>query len=314
MSFWRADIDPDQEPHRVMIERAELVDHDRRGRVVPIKVYYPANHQMTKLPVIVWSHGLGGSRDGAAFLARFMASYGYVVVNIQHKGTDSGLWEGKPGHPWDNIRAAHILWRDIRDRYADVPFVLDCLKGWGAVNEEVGLHMDLTRMGMSGHSLGANTTQIMAGQLFGRDTLRSHYEARFKAAIAYSPLPTHCKLAPEKDVYGAINMPLFHMTGTADESPVEFYDYTKRLEVYKQSGGPEQHKLVLEGGDHMVFVGSRGKLDANPKRKAHEAIIKIASLAFWDAYLKDDRAAHEWLTGPSMIVWLGGDAVYGYRK
>ena len=52
--------------------------------------------------------------------------------------------------------------------------------------------------------------------------------------------------------------------------------------------------IVLEDGDHMVFNGSRGKLAANPKRDVHERIIKVLSLAFWDAYLKDDQAA---LTG-----------------
>ncbi len=314
MTFWRADIDPDHEPHKVLIARDELIDESRDGRTVPIKVYYPVAHDLDHLPVIIWSHGLGGSRDGAAFIARFMASHGYALVHIQHAGTDISLWQGKPGHPWDNIRKAVIPREDVFNRYHDVPFVLDRLPQWCQDHPEAGAHMNLDIIGMSGHSFGANTTQIMAGQLFGKKEIMDLSEPRFKAGIAYSPVPTNCPLAPESEIYGAIKMPLFHMTGTDDGSPLnEESDYTARLPIFEKSGGPEQHLLVLEDGDHMVFAGSRGKLAAHPKRKQHEAIIKIAALAFWDAYLREDQTAKDWLTGPAFQEWLDDEASYRFR-
>lgn len=173
--------------------------------------------------------------------------------------------------------------------------------------------MDISRMGMSGHSFGANTTQIMAGQLFGKESLSQLYEPRFKAGITYSPVATSCRLAPEKDIYGAIKIPLFHMTGTADDSPLDDSSYKKRLAVFEQSGEPDQHLLVLKDGDHMVFAGSRGKLAENPKRHLHENIIKIASLAFWDAYLRQDPAAKDWLAGGGFADWIGGEGSYAHR-
>ncbi|HPF78862.1 MAG TPA: hypothetical protein PLF01_06165, partial [Alphaproteobacteria bacterium] len=165
-SFWRDDVAPDHDPHKVMIIRDELIDHDRHDRPVKIKVYYPVNHTMTDLPVVIWSHGLGGSVDGAAFLSRFVASHGYVIVHVQHLGTDSSLWEGKEGHPWDIIRSTHIPRKATLNRFDDIPFVLNQLPDWMAAHPEVAEHADLSTMGKSGHSFGALTTQVMAGMMF----------------------------------------------------------------------------------------------------------------------------------------------------
>ena len=309
--FWRDDVDPDHEPHRVLIKKGEFVDADRNDRVVPYKIYYPVNHDMTDLPVIVWSHGLGGSRDGAAFLARFIASNGYVVVHSQHAGTDTGLWEGKPGHPWDVIRKAHIPRSASLDRFRDIPFLLDCLEQYKAENSEIGEHMNLDVMGMCGHSFGALTTQVMAGMMFPNedDVLEQIQEDRFKAGILYSFVPMgHLTDEDPEKVYGTISLPMLYMTGTADDSPVEHFDYTYRLPVYEKAGADEKMLMILEDGDHMVFTGSRGKLETYPKRKIHEEIIKISSLAYWEWYLKGDQRAKHWLTEGGFATYLGDEA------
>ncbi len=310
--LWRADADPAAEGRRVLIDKGVFHD-DARDRDVPYKVYYPDGAEEHSCPVIIWSHGLGGSRDGAGFISRFLAGQGYVLIHVQHAGTDSGLWEGKPGHPWDIMRTLTIAPEATRARYHDIPFVLDQLPSWAAENP-AGQVAAIAVLGMSGHSFGANTTQIMAGQRFGRglegEDLR---ETRFRAGILYSPVPSHNETAPRRDIYGAIGLPLFHMTGTDDQSPIEGFGYEKRLEVFENSGGPAQHLLVLQGGDHMVYNGSRGQLGENPLREVHESIIKAASLAYWDTYLKDDRAAKDWLTGGGFAAWLGAGGTYQFR-
>ncbi len=309
--FWQDDIDPAHEPHKVLIRRGDFVDQARGGRVVPYKIYYPSAHGLAHLPVIIWSHGLGGGRDGAAFLARFIASYGYVVVHPQHHGTDTSLWEGQPGHPWDVIRKAVIPRRTTIDRFLDIPFVLDCLPGLAEDQPEVGAHMDLQRAGMAGHSFGALTAQVMAGQAFPdeQEQLVRFYEDRFRAGILYSFVPmAHLTAAPPDDLFGPMTWPLLFMTGTQDSSPLKDFDYTYRMPVYDYCGAAEKSLLVLEDGDHMVFAGSRGKLADHPKRKTHETIIKIISLAFWDYYLKGDETARVWLYDGGCAAWLGSEA------
>ena len=59
-----------------------------RNREVPVKIYYPKDGAGT-CPLIVFSHGLGGSREGYEYLGRHWASHGYVSVHVQHKGSDT---------------------------------------------------------------------------------------------------------------------------------------------------------------------------------------------------------------------------------
>lgn len=310
---------PDAEPFKILIKRGGFTDPARENRTVPYKIYYPVEHGLGALPVIVWSHGLGGTADGAAFLGRFVASHGYVVVNIQHAGTDSALWEGKPGHPWDAIRATKITRGTTIDRFRDVPFVLDQLSGWAAENPDVG-EIDLSRLGMSGHSFGAMTTQIMAGQMFPDENgvLRSFRESRFRAAIAYSPVPAHDEDTggrhEKAGIYGPIAIPALYMTGTEDVSPLGGVTAKQREEPFEYAGAGDQTLAVLASGDHMVFAGSRGKLAENPLRGRHEAIIKVLSLAFWDGHLRGNKGAKAWLEGVGASAFLGHDAVLTHRR
>lgn len=312
--MYRANIAVDHEPHKVLLVRGDFTDPARHNRRVPYKIYYPAAIGLGPLPVVVWSHGLGGSRDGAGFISRFISSHGFVVIHVQHHGTDSSLWEGKPGHPWDVIRESKYSAEDVFNRYQDIPFVLDQLPAFCADQPEIGQHMDITRLGMSGHSFGANTTQIMAGQSFGAPgQLQRLKESRFRAGILYSPVPSFNNESPREQIYGTIDLPLLHMTGTDDTSPIEGFGYERRLEVYTHSGGPEQILLTLNGGDHMVYNGSRGKLADNPKRLVHENIIKVAALAYWDTWLKDDATARHWLMEGGFATWLNGEGSFSLK-
>lgn len=301
--------DPEHVPHRVLIGRGDLHDTDRSGHRVSYKVYFPVAHGLTHLPVILWSHGLGGSADGAAYLARYLAGHGYVVVHPTHLGTDTSLWEGKSGHPWDIIRATPIPEQATRARLEDIPFLIDSLGSVTHAQSGMDGKMDVERIGMSGHSFGAWTTQIMAGQKtrFGRG------DDRIRAAIAYSMMPSE-ETETIADPYAAIRVPLFCMTGTRDDTPMGGWGVERRLEVFERSGGPETHLLVLEDGDHMVFAGSRGQLADYSASHRHKEIIRVGALAFWDAHLKGDERAHAWLIGGGFARWIGQAGRYAVRQ
>lgn len=309
--FWSPDITPAEGACKVLLARGEFTDPARGGRKVPYKIYYPTEHNLESMPVVFWSHGFGGNRDGAAFLSRYVASYGYTVVHLTHPGTDSSLWEGKPGHPWDILKNTDVPRATTLNRFKDVSFALDSLIAWAQENQEIGRPMDFSRLGMSGHSFGALTTQVMAGQLVPDETqtLVSFREPRFKAGILYSPVPiAHMTGAAPETIYNHIGIPLLHMTGTADDSPLEGFSYEQRLLVYNHSGTDEKYLLVKEGGDHMVYNGTRGKLGDNPLRERHEEIVKVVSLAFWEALLRGDADAKAWLSGGGIVDFLGRDA------
>src|SRR5581483_9906365 len=67
----------------------------KRDRKVPVKIYYPQTGS-GPFPVIIFSHGLGGSRDGYEYLGRYWASHGYVSVHLQHLGSDSSILTNVP--------------------------------------------------------------------------------------------------------------------------------------------------------------------------------------------------------------------------
>lgn len=310
---------PLEAPYGIQMLRGEWRDGKRHHRAVPYKVYVPEG-QTGPLPVILWSHGLGGSRDGAGFLSRHFAGRGYIVIHVQHHGTDSTLWEGKPGHPWDVIRATKIPRKSTLDRYQDIPFVLSRLASIGQDHKELEGMLDLNRMGMSGHSFGALTTQVMAGQHIVRpNSARQYdlYQPVFKAGILYSPVPLWKYPGLAGIAYGGIRIPLLHMTGTADESPIEGFGYELRRQIYDYAGAganaARQYLLVLEDGDHMVYNGSRGKLAANPLRDRHEQVITAAATAFWDMYLKNDETAASWLEKGGFQSMLSGGDQFMYR-
>lgn len=282
---------------KVKITKLDLFDEDRI-RKVPVKIYMPETEDGQKRPCVFWSHGLGGSRDGASFLARYISEAGFIVIHMTHIGTDTSLWEGKPGHPWDVIRAQHISRKVTLQRFRDPSFVLDEITRRAEAGETPFTYIDQDRIGMSGHSFGAVTTQIVAGQMLGKGRRRySLRDPRFRAGIAYSLGPTYNKDEPAEDIYGPISMPMLYMTGTQDDSPTSGADYTSRLPIFEAAQGPDQYLLVLDGGDHMVFAGSRGGLKENPKRETHERIICETSLIFWNAHLRQDKTAQDWLSG-----------------
>lgn len=294
-NLWRDNIDPDVEPLRVLIKRGEWVDPNRENRLVKYKIYYPDIQNDTPLPVIIWSHGLGGTQDGAGFIARFLASHGYIHVNIGHEGTNDSLWRGKPGHPWDNIRKATIPWEDVLNRYLDVPFAIEALN-----DEDLPVTPDMSNIGMSGHSFGALTTQIMAGQLTGKDKPISLKSNAFVAGLAYSPVPNQ-RLRPEdvptSQVYGDITLPLLHLSGSEDYSPIDGPIQHLRDEIIEHAGqnGAMQYQVILDRADHMVFNGSRGQLEDYEGMEDNKRQIKILALAWWDYYLNKNTKAGNWL-------------------
>ena len=44
----------------------------------------------------MFSHGLGGSRNGYQYLGRYWANHGYASLHVQHIGSDNSLWRGNP--------------------------------------------------------------------------------------------------------------------------------------------------------------------------------------------------------------------------
>ena len=87
------------------------------------------------------------------------------------------------------------------------------------------------------------------------------------------------------------------MTGTKDKSIVSRTTPEDRLKVFQQLPAKgHAYELVLNDAEHMAFSERALTGRAQRNKNHHKAILALSS-AFWDAYLKDDKAAKQWLNG-----------------
>jgi len=309
---WKADPGPE----KIEIILGEWVDADRDGRAIPYKIYVPITAKGPR-PVVIFSHGLGGSREGAAYLGEHLASWGYVAVHIQHPGSDRSVWEGMTD-PREIIRALTAATRDLsvlKGRFEDVPSAVDHLIEMNASGPLAG-RLDIDRIGMSGHSFGAVSTLTAAGMKLGRRGITEYAEPRFKAFIAYSPnKPMGARNLD--DAFSLLSRPMLHFTGTNDMSPLDKDQPASDRQIpFRHITVPNQYLVVLNGGDHMVFGGEgskRGGRDTSRDDTFHR-LIREMSVAFWDAYLMDDPAAKAWLRDGNAAAELSNNAFYEMRN
>jgi dienelactone hydrolase len=291
---------------------------DARKRDLPVKLYLPAvlpgKIEAKKFPVILFSHGLGGSREGGERWASHWASHGFIVVAMQHPGSDEGLWKGVAPIDIANKMKAGMTLNNLFLRIDDVQFVIDEIFRRSAAGDATFTNADPKRLGMSGHSFGAQTTVAIAGQKASAPGGQIGLDARVTAAIAFSPNARNRSDLPRQ--FGEINMPFFSITGTADGSILgDGTEPAHRLLPYQNMPAGKKYLAVFEGGDHMVF-GGHGFGPRRPEtardKKIQEAVM-AGTLAFWNAHLKQDAAAESWLVQGGYKISLGTDDILEHK-
>jgi len=107
--------------------------------------------------------------------------------------------------------------------------------------------------------------------------------------------------------YAKITIPLLHMTGTLDDSPIGDTKAAERRVPFDRIQAPGQYLVIFQGGDHMIFAGQRRQASQGEKDARFRDLILQGTTAFWDAYLKDAAAARSWLSRGGYAGALGAD-------
>lgn len=107
----------------------------------------PLSDARTKYPLLLLSHGTGGSADSLDWLAAGLAAHGYIVAGVNHPGNNAL----EPV-----TREGFMLWWE---RATDVSEVLDSL----LADPALGARIDTHRIGAVGFSLGGYTVLELAG-------------------------------------------------------------------------------------------------------------------------------------------------------
>jgi dienelactone hydrolase len=214
----------------------------------------------------VFSHGIGGSREGYTYLGKYWAANGYASLHLQHAGSDRNLWAGNPLMLVSRLQdAAHES--EAKNRAIDVGFALDRLLG-----SEVAPRIDTARIAAAGHSYGANTTLLAAGAQLRRDgRIVGFGDPRIRAAVIISAPPFHGE-PDAQDILRHVQVPTLHITAAADDIRIPGYHsgLQDRVDVYAATGGARKSLAVFKDGSHSIFTDrlGTGGADWNPRVKA----------------------------------------------
>ena len=267
-----------------------------RGRPLPVRVYFPARSS-GPWPIIVFSHGLGGSRLGYSYLGRAWAQNGYVSIHPTHRESAELRSpiaiediEGAPAASAPRLQALAAMKKAIDDpgnweaRPRDVALVIDSLDWLQEHVPALRGHLDSSLIGVAGHSFGAYTTLLLAGarpRVHGH--LRDFSEARARAFLALSPPGNGSRgLGPHS--WDSVRRPVLCVTGTRDgglsgEPP------SWREQSFQSMPEGGKALAVLDGAEHFTFSGGRPRRPADPH---HLAAVEELSLAFWSRHLRGD--------------------------
>lgn len=259
-----------------------------RGRPVPARLYWPAA-AATKAPVplIVFSHGLGGSRTGYSSLGEGWSAAGTASLHIQHVGSDQSLWTGNPLLLLDRLDGAADE-REAIERAHDVRFGLDRLLDRAGPFASA---IDRTRLVAAGHSYGANTTLILTGAEVIREGRRlGDRDARFSASIVISAPPFYGE-TDLASILASVDVPTLHVTTTEDtiRLPGRYSPVQDRIDIFQAIPTPRKALVVFQGGSHSVFT-DRSLRTGGPLNPLIKRATTEAALAFLDLVHRSDPA------------------------
>ena len=242
-------------------------------------------------PLIIFSHGSGGTRFGYTYFVEHMASHGYIVMTADHTGNARfTLLDGQIVLSGGARRRASTV-----DRPNDVSFLIDEMTKMhnGADSRFVG-RVDLDKIGATGMSFGGSTTMRVLDS-----------DPRVVAGIM---------LAPGGSGGERMNKttPIMMMIGTEDAT-VRQGGNARSRQYFEDSEGPRYLVEILDAG-HFSFtsveqynanfgngIGTGRRITADeeltylPMPETH-GIINSYATAFWGRFLKGESGYDAFLS------------------
>ena len=284
-----------------------------RQREIPVRMYWPdAASPSAAVPLIVFSHGLGGSKNGYSYLGKHWASLGLASLHVQHAGSDRAVWGGNIFRLASNLSSAASEASAI-DRARDVSFAITSI----LASKEYGPSIQAKAIAVAGHSYGANTALLIGGATVERNGKPlSFIDERVKALVLISAPP----FVGEGDmvtVLGPIKVPTLHVTGTEDviRMPGYYSDVTDRINVFDAISSPDKVLTVLKGATHSIFTdrSDRAGVELN-------SVVKRATRELSGVFLKSvlagapGKSVDDWLQAQSALLDRYSGALRGGNR
>lgn len=251
-----------------------VVPRMQRGAEAPILPQSPA-----KLPVLLYSHGYGGSPLESSYLNGLIAfaSWGYVTLAPFHGDLRYSVFG-----PEALSTPSYIpVWDEFVAMQATRPLSMSAALDHLLARADWRDRVDTGRIGAFGISQGGETVALLAGagltyELWSLDAKRVTLDPRVRAGVGYIPyfgLDSLPAFGRDQEGARGLTMPFFALSGTDD--PIAPQGMVRK--AIDKMAGPRGH-VLLNGQGHDLDPPSKGD-------------IVTWSLGFLDAWINGNSAS-----------------------
>lgn len=269
-------------PFQIGVSELSLSD-SLRQKELSVKIRYPQAEE--SFPVIIFSHGYTYDERAFGPLSEFWATKGYVTIHPTH--IDAKALTQLSGK---SVRMADPeVWRD---RVGDLVFLIDSLEDIQQRLPDFTGSLDKGRLGVGGHSFGAYTSMLLGGAtvlLPGQTDPVAFGDLRVKAILPIAG-QGRGQQGLHDHSWDNLALPMMMISGTEDRG-LKKEKPSWRAEGFQFSPAGDKYWAFVTGAEHFSYSGKTSK---GVQNRISE-VVKISSLAFWDAYLRSDASAQKYL-------------------
>ncbi len=267
-------------------------------------------------PTVVISHGFGNERATYGYLARFLASHGFAVINVEHPGSSAAQFTALVSGRTSQVVPDNEFIR----RPELISQVLSELET-RARTDKTFAQVDFNNVGIIGQSFGGYTALAVAGAPINLASLRANCppseislnlvvilqcqavdladsdidalkfaDPRIRAVVAINPL-TSLIFGPES--IGQIDVPVMMVASSGDTIAPAL---PEQIRPFTWLTTPERYLLLLNGGTHFSTIPITGSETfllppevLGPVPEVAQQYMQAMSLAFLSTHLKSDQ-------------------------
>ncbi|MEL6230996.1 MAG: alpha/beta hydrolase [Cyanobacteria bacterium J06627_3] len=322
-----------QQPGRYQVERQPLPGN----APIPADVYLPTlqGQRQRNRPTVIISHGLGNDRTSYAYLGRHLASHGFLVINVEHPGSNAAQINALlVGQSPDVVSNEEFI-----DRPQQISALLNYLEREAT---QYGSLINFAQVGVVGQSFGGYTALALAGANIDFEILRtacppsslslnaslllqcqasqlaeptettlSLQDGRVRAAIAINPITS--VLFGEESL-GQVSTPTMMVSSGADTVAPALQE---QLVPFTWLTQPERYLLLMRQGTHFstIAVTETGSEAFDlpseiigPEPELAQAYLAASSLAFLTTHLAGETT-YQALLSADGIAQLNQDPI-----